>query len=93
MTIIQSALVFYSACQPEPKFNEIFLVPRFHRIILIWLQSTSRIWASQICICWFDFRLEPIYTTAPSASKTMLNLKSGQIWLKYVVISHHNLNP
>ncbi len=31
------------------------------------IQSVSRIWTSSIFLCWLNFRLESIYTTAPAA--------------------------
>jgi len=42
------------------------------------LQSVSQIWASQICLWWFDFKLQPIYATAPAALKNAAQFKSSQ---------------
>jgi len=42
------------------------------------IQSVSQIWASEIYLWWFDFRLEPIYTTASAVSKNNVIFKSGQ---------------
>jgi len=46
------------------------------------LQSVSKIWASYICLWWFDFRLEPISTTAPAASYNDAQFKGSQDQLK-----------
>jgi len=40
------------------------------------------IWASLISQWWFNFRLKPIYDTAPTASKNTAQFKRGQNWLK-----------
>ncbi len=53
-------------------FNGFFLLPKY-----LVLQSVSRIWASKIFRWWFGFRLEPIFNTAPAASKNTAWLKSG----------------
>jgi len=42
------------------------------------LQSVSWIWTRLICLWWFDFRFDAIFTSVPAASKTMLDSKSGQ---------------
>jgi len=36
------------------------------------------VWASQIYLWLFDFRLKPIYTTVPGASKNDAQFKKGQ---------------
>jgi len=43
-----------------------------------YIQSVSGIWASSTCWWWIDFRLKPIYTTAPAASKNNARFESGQ---------------
>jgi len=50
------------------------------------MQSVSGIWARYFCSWWFNFRLEPIYTTATAASKNDAPFKSGQNRLKN---NHH----
>jgi len=42
------------------------------------IQSVSRIWASLISRWWFEFRLKPIFNTAPAASKNNVQFRSGQ---------------
>jgi hypothetical protein len=50
--------------------------------VMLYVQSISHIWAIKICLWWFDFMLEAIYTTPPAASKNADWFKSGQNWLK-----------
>jgi hypothetical protein len=38
--------------------------------------------ANLICQRWFNFKLEPIFDTAPAASKNEARFKSGQSQLK-----------
>ncbi len=47
------------------------------------LQNISPIWASYICTGWFNFKLEPIFTTStPSALKFETSCKNSQKWRK-----------
>ncbi len=49
--------------------------------------------AKQICQCWLDFKLEPIFDTAPAASKNKARFKSGQSRLKNKHLATLDLNP
>ena len=42
---------------------------------------------------WFAFRLKPIFTTAPAASKDDARFKSAQMWLKKQSSLFIRLNP
>ncbi len=44
--------------------NKVTFLPKH-----FFIESVSWIWARQICLCWFSFRLEPIFNTAPAQSK------------------------
>ncbi len=48
------------------------------------LRKTSTLCFRDLAICqwWFDFKLEPIFDTAPAASTNKACFKSGQSWLK-----------
>ncbi len=54
---------------------EIELTLRFYTVC-------SPIYESWICLWWFDFKLEPIFDTAPATSKNEACIKSGQNWPK-----------
>jgi len=46
------------------------------------VQSVSRIWASKICLWWFGFGLEPIFTSVWATSKINTQFESVQKQLK-----------
>jgi hypothetical protein len=53
------------------------------------IQCVSWIWASSICLWWFDIKLEPIFTTGQAASKNELRSKVNRKQPSRVI----DLNP
>ncbi len=54
----------------------------FHNNISLNRECFTDLKKNKICLSWLDFRREPIYTTAPAATKNDAQFKSGQNQLK-----------
>ncbi len=57
------------------------------------METVGTVCFRDFCQWWFDFKLEPIFDTAPSASKNKARFKSGQSWLKNNHLVTLDLNP